>query len=444
MINKSIFKAYDVRGVYPADLNEAAAYASGRAFVKLTGVKNVVIGYDARLSSPQLFKALAEGVLAGGAQVTTIDQVPTECVYFALAQYDFDGAVMVTASHNPKEYNGFKMIRREGKNLIWVRGKDLLGGVEEAAYRPSKKLEIREKDIVPDYLVFMQQFLDTDMKPLRVVVDTSNGVMGSVISQMKHVLPFEIIELNFKPDGNFPNHSPNPLEVGSADQIKELIVKNQADFGFMFDADADRLFLVDENGTLVDSDVARLLLAKYFLQKNPGAAIVYDLICSKAVPEFIKKWGGVPSKAQVGFVNIREALIQCGGVMGGEVSGHYCFRDYFYMDSGLIAFLTLLQVLSLEDKKVSVIVKELFPYYKTPNNINFKVQDQQTVLNKVKETYANGKQDFLDGVTVEYKDWWFNLRPSNTEPVIKLTLEADTRTLLEEKRKELENMIKNK
>ncbi|MCX6721261.1 MAG: phosphomannomutase/phosphoglucomutase, partial [Candidatus Staskawiczbacteria bacterium] len=234
---------------------------------------------------------------------------------------------------------------------------------------------------------------------------------------------------------------PNPLEAGSADQASEAIKKHKADFGIMFDGDADRIFLVDETGKLVSADVVLLLLAKYFLQKNPGMAIAYNLICSKALPKFVKKWQGVPIRTQVGFVNVREGLVKNNGIMGGEVSGHYCFKNNYFTDSGMISFLTLLQVVSQDGRNISEIVKELSPYFKSPE-LNFKVTDKDAVIEQVKQKYADGAQDFLDGVTVEYADWWFNVRPSNTEPLLRLTIEADTQEILEAKQKELTNIIK--
>ena len=438
MLNQSIFKSYDVRGIYPAELNEEAGFAIGKAFIKFTGAKNVVVGYDARLSSPALFKALTEGLLAGGAQVTTIGQTPTEGLYFAVGNYDFDGGIMITASHNPKEYNGYKMIKKEGTDLVWVRGKDLLAVVEGGPV-VDNNAEIKQLNIWPDYLKHMLSF-SGDIKPFKIVVDASSGVMGAVMEMIKTHLPCEIIPLNFEPDGNFPNHSPNPLEVGASDQIAKKIKDEKADFGFMFDADADRIFLVDENGQMVSADIVLLLLAKQFLAKEPGKGIAYNLICSRSVPEFVKQWGGVPIRTQVGFVNVREGLIKNNGVMGGELSAHYCFSDYFYCDSGMIAFLTLLQIISKEGKPVSELVKEL-SIYAPPFQMNFKVEDGNAVLEKIKEKYADAKQDYLDGVTVEYDNWWFNLRPSNTEPVIKLTIEADTQELLEEKKQELIDFI---
>ena len=440
MINSSIFKSYDVRGIYPGELNEGAAFAVVRAFVKHTNVKNVVVGHDARLSSPALFNALCAGLLVEGAKCISIGQMPTEGLYFAVGNYDFEGGIMITASHNPKEYNGFKMMTK-GKHINWIRGKDLLPSVVlEDVYKNSEG-EVTAFDIWPDYLQLMDSFFDaSSIKPFTVAVDASNGVIGAVIEKIKGKLPVEIIPLNFEPDGNFPNHSPNPLEEGVSHQIAEKIKQEKADLGFMFDGDADRIFLVDEHGMQVSADVVLLLLAKHFLKKNPGMGIAYNLICSKSVPEFVKKWGGVPIRTQVGFVNVREGMIKNNGIMGGELSAHYCFRDYFYMDSGMVVFLTLLQIISSEGKSVSEIVREL-SIYAPPFQKNFKIDDKDAMLQKVKAKYAEGKQDYLDGVTVEYKDWWFNLRPSNTEPLLKLTVEANTIELLEEKKKELVEFI---
>lgn len=436
-INHSIFKSYDVRGIYPSELNEEAAFQIGRAFIKKTTAKEVVMGYDARVSSMALFRAFAAGVVAEGAKVYNIGQVPTECVYFSVGHYEFPAGVMVTASHNPKDYNGFKMMEREGDDVQIIRGKDLLSVVNSDLASPVPEAETERKDIWNDYLNRVLSFVDlSEVSPLKIVIDASNGVAGNVISRISDKLPVEIIQLNFEPNGNFPNHSPNPLEKGSADKISQTIKEEKADFGVMFDGDADRLFLVDEQGNLVRADVTLLLLAKYFLRENPGTAIAYNAICSRAVPEFVKKWGGLPVRTQVGFVNVREGLMKNNGIMGGELSGHYCFKDYYYMDSGIVAFLCLLHIISSDSKSVSEAVKELSPYVKSPE-LNFKVKDKDKILEKVKQKYTDGKQDYLDGVTVEYSNWWFNVRPSNTEPVLRLTIEAETQELLDQKQKEL-------
>lgn len=441
-INQSIFKSYDIRGICPKELDEETAFNIGRAFVKHTGAKRIAVGRDARLFSDKLFNSLSAGLFNMGSDVFDIGQVPTECLYFAVGFYNFDAGIMITASHNPKEYNGFKMLKKTGKEIEIIRGRDLIASMEPVEFKNAGEVKIEKKDIFKDFIVHILSFADlSQIMPLKVVVDASNGAAGIVLSKIQDKLPIEIIALNFTPDGNFPNHSPNPLLDGSTDQIRDAIKKGKADFGVIFDGDADRIFLVDENGEMVKADVTLLLLAKYFLEKNPGMAIAYNAICSKAVSEFVKKWGGVPVRTQVGFVNVREGLLKNNGIVGGELSGHYCFKDNFYLDSGMVAFLILLLVISKENKKVSEMAKELSPYAKS-SEINFEVENKEAILEKIKQKYADGKQDYLDGVTVEYNDWWFNVRASNTEPLLRLTIEAGAQDILEQKRKELENFIK--
>ncbi len=441
MIDQSIFKSYDVRGIYPNQLNEETAFAIGRAFIKHTSAKKVVVGYDARISSPDLFKALSRGIVSQGVDIYNIGQVPTECLYFAVGNYDFDAGIMITASHNPKEYNGFKIVNRDKDFIRIISGKDIEESVKQDDLKTEKEGQVKEKSIWNDYLNHIFSFIDINrLKPFKIVIDASNGVIGNVILKVKDKLPIEIIELNFEPNGNFPNHSPNPLVEGSADQIKKEIKKHKADGGFIFDGDADRVYLVTEEGNFIKADITLTLLAKYFLQKNPGGGIAFHVTCSKSVSEFVKKWGGRPIRTKVGFINIQKGLIDNNGIMGGELSGHYCFKDNFYSDSGMVAFLTLLQIISQDGRKVSEIIKELSVYFKDPE-INFEVKDKNSIMEKVKQKYSDGKQDFLDGVTVEYKDWWFNVRPSNTEPLLRLTIEANTEGLLEQKKKELSEFI---
>lgn len=442
-INPGIFKSYDIRGVYPSELDEETAYEIGRAFARQTKVKEAVVGQDSRLASLKLFLALVQGLLAEGVKATNIGQVPTECLYFAVGNYNFPAGIMITASHNPKEYDGFKMMENKGGDIQLVRGKDLLANVHKSGeYNKDFAMpEIEKKDFWNDFVLRMLGVVDlAKITPMKIVVDASNGVAGHMVSRLQDKLPVETIQLNFAPDGNFPNHAPNPLLPGSTDQIKAEILSKKADVGFIFDGDADRIFVVDENGELVRADVVLLMMAKYFLEKNPGMAIAYNAICSKAVPDFVKKWGGLPVKTQVGFINVREGLLKNNGIMGGELSGHYCFKDNYFMDSGLIAMLTLLEIISQENKKVSEIAKELSPYAKGAET-NFEVADKQKYMDMAKEKYADGKQDFLDGITVEYSNWWFNLRPSNTEPLLRLTIEADTPEILAEKQKELAEMF---
>lgn len=437
-VNQSIFKSYDIRGIYPTELKEETAYQIGRAFVQYTGAKKIAVAQDGRVSSPAIFKKLTQGIIDQGGYIYDIGQTPTECLYFAINYYE--AGIMITASHNSKEYNGFKMVKKTGKDIEIIRGKDILKTVQSDFKESSEKGRIEKKNIWPDYLKHIFSFVSGDIKKFKVVIDSSSGVAANVVFRIKGKLPIEIISLNDEVDGNFLHHPPNPLLKGATDEVRKEIKKKKADFGFIFDGDADRIFLLDEKGKFVPADITLLLLAKYFLTKEPGVAIAYNAICSKAVPEFIEKWGGKAIRTKVGFVNVREGLMENNGVMGGELSGHYSFRDNSYLDSGFIVLLILLELFSKSDKKVSEITSELSLYAKS-SEINFEVKDKEAILERAKKKYSNGKQDFLDGITVEYDNWWFNIRPSQTEPLLRLTIEADNKKLLEEKKKELTDFI---
>ena len=447
--NLSIFKSYDIRGIYPLELDEDKAFRIGQSFAEYLKRINprpkngVIAGRDSRISSPNIFDSIAKGILSAGIDVYDIGMVPTELVYFGVGNFKYDGGIMITASHNPKEYNGAKMISKEKGRVEIIRGED----IAEIFYANSSfgkgEGRIRKKDIWQEYLKHLFSLVNfKKIKPQKMVLDASNGVAGEVLSRIISKLPVKPVCLNFQPDGNFPGHAPNPLAKGAADAISNKVKEENADFGFIFDGDADRIFLIDEKGGLARADVVLLMLARYFLEKNPGSAVSYNVVCSKAVPEFIKRWGGNPIRTKVGFVNVREGIIRENGVLGGEVSGHYCFRDNFYLDSGFMSFLTLLEIFSRSEKKVSELVSELAVYFK--DEISFEVNNKEKILEETKEKYAYGKQDFLDGITIEYKDWWFNLRPSQTEPLLRLTIEAQNQSLLEEKKKELEFFIKEK
>lgn len=443
MLNESIFKSYDVRGVYPGELNEEVANKIGQAFAFKTNAKKIAVARDGRLSSEALYMALIEGILSQGADVCEIGQSSTEGLYFSVGFYDdIDAGIMVTASHNPKEYNGFKMVGKKGNQIDVIRGKDLIEFVKkDISFKSSGK--VSKKDIWVDYLNFIISKIDVSkVKSFKIVVDASNGMAGKVISLLKLKIPAEIIGINFNIDGNFPSHSPNPLVEGSINQISQSIKNEKADFGCIFDGDADRVFLIDEKGKMVPADITLLFMAKYFLKKYSGAAISYNAICSKAVPYFIRKWKGTPIRTKVGFVNVREGIMGNNGAMGGELSGHYCFKDFFYFDSGVVAFLSLLNIISESGKKVSEIANE-YSIYQKASELNFEISNKDEVLKKIKNKYSDGKQDNLDGITVEYKDWWFNVRPSNTEPVLRLTIEADNKKLLNEKKSELIAFIKD-
>ena len=441
-VNSSIFKSYDIRGIYPKDLNEEITLKIGQAFVKYSGAKNVVVGRDMRFSSPALSKALTQGIISQGADVYDIGEVPVECLYFTVGNYKYEAGVMITASHNSKEYNGFKIVEKEEKRIKFISGKEIANTAQNEGFpRANKFGEVKKIDIWQDYLNHIFSFIDTKkIKSFNVVIDAGNGMAGKVIPKIAPKLPLKIIPLNFNLDGNFPSHPSNPLLEGVTNQISREVIKKKADFGFIFDGDADRVFLIDQKGNFIRGDTSGLLLAKYLLAKYPGKGIAFNLVCSKSVPEFIKKWGGKPIRTPVGFLNIQSGMLENDGIMGEEVSGHYSFKDNHYADSGFIAFLILLQIISESDKKVSKLTKELSPYAKGAE-MNFEVEDKEKIIKKVQEQFLDGKQDFLDGITVEYQDWWFNVRPSNTEPLLRLTIEAKNQELLEEKKKELTSLI---
>lgn len=445
MVNPSIFKSYDIRGIYPSELNEEAAYIIGRSFIVFSGAKNVAVGRDMRLASPALFNSLVKGITDQGADVFDIGMVPTECLYFAVGKYGYQTGIMITASHNPKDYDGFKMIKREGNSFAMIAGKDLLEIVKiESFPSVSEKGKITNIEVTEEYVNYALSIADvSSINPFRVVVDAGNGMMGKMIPLLQDKLPIEIIPLNFNLDGNFPAHPSNFLEKGAIDQISQTIKEEKADLGFIFDGDGDRVRLLDEQGVMVEGDIGLLFLVRHFIQKTANLFVSYNATCSKAVAETIKKWGGNPVKTPVGFINVRKALLEGGGLVSGEQpSSHYCFKDNFYGDSGILAFLYLLKTVSAADKPVSEMVKEVYHYHRVPET-NFKVKDKQTVIDNIKQKYSDGEQDYLDGVTVEYKDWWFNVRPSNTEPLLRLNIEADSQDILDQKLKELSDFIIN-
>lgn len=433
-----IFKAYDIRGIYPTELNEAAAYDIGLVVAQLSGRGQVLIGRDMRLSSPALHSGLIKGLLEGGAIVHDTEQVPIDAIYFGVGKFNYDAGVMITASHNPTEYNGFKIV---GQGVEVVRGKDIRNLISQIKPH-TQRGKFAERDIWSDYIKHVLSFIDKNsLSPLKIVIDAGNGMAGKVIPQLMADLPFEVVPLYFELDGAFPNRPSNPLANGASDAISARIRESGADLGIMFDGDTDRVFFLDERGNFVPADVTLLLLAKEFLRREPGVSVAYNLICSRAVPEFIEQWGGKPVRSPVGYTNIRQALMANKGIMGGELSAHYSFRDNYYADSGFIAALLVLELISKEHQPLSKVIFNYSPYAKAPE-VNLSVRDKDKILKQIKLQYASGKIDELDGVTVQYRDWWMNVRPSNTEPLLRVTVEANTPALLREKQAEVIELVK--
>ena len=443
-INPSIFHAYDIRGIYPENFNKEAAYQIGRVFADYTKVKNVLIGRDMRLSSPEIFKGLSQGLIEQGADVFDAGLVPIDFIYSMVPKNNFNAGIMITASHNPKGYNGLKMILWQRKPWVEPISGELIKKLIDKNIKPAKKKgKIKKINLWRKYLSHIFSFVDLKkIKPLKIVVDAGNGLAGKVIPLMAKKIPCRIIPLFFKLDGNFPNHPSNPFEKGAMDKLIKKVVKERADFGVFFDGDTDRIVLVDEKGEPLFGDFQLLLLAKKFLKEYPKSAVVYKVDQSRAVKELIKKMGGKPIRTKVGYFYTAKAMRENKAILGGETSCHFAFKDNFYADSGFIAFLIFLEIISQSDKKLSELVKE-FKIYSKIHIPAIKVKNKEKVIEFLKRKHKNGKIDQLDGLTVEYNNWWFNLRPSNTEPVIRLTIEAKTNKLLKEKLSELKKLIKN-
>lgn len=445
-INPKIVKAYDIRGVYPTELDEAQARDLGRALVEHLKCRQVVIGRDMRTSSETLFNALAEGVTMQGADVVDIGLVSTDALYFAVGKYGYDAGVMITASHNPKQYNGLKICKKDAVPLSGDEGltqmRDLVnnGKIPNAA----SKGKIVKKDIDGDYIDYCLTFVDVKrLKPYEIAVDAGNGMAGKTVAALFRKVPGTLVPLFFELDGEFPNHPASPIEPENIEALQDRVVADTCDMGVAFDGDADRMFLVDENGKgLAGSDVAALV-AKMLLKKNPGSTILYNAICSRCVREAVEQYGGKPLRSKVGHALIKPLMRQHDAIFGGEHSGHFYFRDFWFADSGLIAFLVCWQLISEEAKPLSRLVAEIDRYHRIPET-NSTVADIKAKLEQLEEVYRNkGAQlDRLDGLTISYPDWWANVRPSNTEPLLRLNIEAAGEALLDEKRRELLAIIR--
>jgi phosphomannomutase len=432
-----IFKAYDIRGVYPDDLNETIADRLGAAFAAFVKAPKVIVGRDMRLSSPPLAAAFIEGVTGQGTDVVDIGEVSSDALYFASGKLDAPGA-MFTASHNPPRYNGVKMCLAGAAPIGQDTGLAVIRRLAETDLPPAPTTgTVATLDIVEDFATHVLSFVNTEnIKPSTVVVDAANGMAGKMVPPLFRRLPVRLVPLYFELDGSFPNHPADPIQIENLKDLRAAVLDEKADIGLAFDGDADRVFLVDEKAEPVSGSITTALVAARILAKNPGAPIVYNLICSRIVPETILANGGKPIRSRVGHSFIKQIMAETGAAFGGEHSGHYYFRDNFRADSGMIASMFVLEALGTENKPLSEV---LAPYRKYWNSgeLNTEVADPVAKLKELAEAYADGKLDWLDGLTVDYPDWWFNARPSNTEPLLRLNVEAVSAELGEAKTAEL-------
>jgi phosphomannomutase len=429
-----VFKAYDVRGVVPDDLDADLARSIGAAFADWTGLPSILLGRDSRLSSPELAQAISDGARSRGADIVDLGLASTDLVYFASGSLDLP-AIMITASHNPKEYNGLKFClpgaRPVGEDSGLRDIRALVEAGDDGSGPPVGRLEHR--DLLDAYVEHVLSFVDIQsMRPLTVAVDTANGMGGLVVPAVMARLPVTLHHLYAELDGTFPNHPADPIDPENQRELKVTVLARRADVGLAFDGDADRVFLVDERAEDVSGSLMTALVARAMLRQEPGAKIVHNLICSWIVPETIRAEGGVPIRTRVGHSFIKQVMADTGAIFGGEHSGHYYFRQNYRADSGLIAAVVALGELSAADRPLSEVLAPFRKYFDS-GEINSRVDDQASRIDRIASSLSDGAQDRLDGLTVEYQDWWCNVRASNTEPLLRLNVEARTPELLAEK-----------
>ena len=438
-----IFKAYDIRGVYPAELDEEVARRIGGGFARFVGTGRIAVGRDMRTSSPGLARAFAEGAAAAGCDVVDLGLLSTDGLYFASGLLEVPAA-MFTASHNPARYNGIKLCREQAAPIGSDSGMAEIRAFAEGDEPPAAETPgtITTQDVLEDYATHCRRFVELDfLKPLKIAIDAGNGMAGRTVPIVFRDLPFEIVPLYFELDGTFPNHPANPIELENLVDLQRVVLDEGCVAGLAFDGDADRVFLIDEKAQPVSGSLTTAMVAERLLKKNPGETVLYNLICSWTVPEVIEENGGRPVRTRVGHSFIKAVMKETGAIFGGEHSGHYYFRDNFRADSGMIAALLVLEALSEAEAPLSELLVP-FQRYSASGEINSEVADQLGTIEKLAATYAEGKQDRTDGLTVEFEDWWFNCRASNTEPLLRLNLEARTTELMEERRDEVLALIR--
>jgi len=455
-----IFKAYDIRGIYPNEINEEIVYKIGRAYIRFlktntrTAKQNcrVCIGRDIRQSSPALFKSLVRGITDEGADVYDLGLTTTPMVYFASGRLNVDGGIVITASHNPAEYNGLKLCRKNavpiGENSGMLDIKNIV--LKNNFSKTAKKGKAVKKDIKKEYLDYFSSFANFNGKKFKIAADTANA-MGVLELDVYKKFPknIELITIYDEFDSAFPNHEANPLKIETLKDLREKVLETKADLGIAYDGDADRLGFIGEKGEIIPMDLVTGLIAKIVLKKNPGARILYDLRSSAAVKEIIEENGGIAEECRVGHALIKKQMRDEGAIFAGELSGHYYFEENYKAEAGSLPAIYLLNLMAESGRKISELAGEIKRYYHS-GEINSEVEDKSAVIQKLKEIYKDGEISELDGVKISFwenfekgKRWWFNVRPSNTEPVLRLNLEADNKKLMERKKDELLEIIRS-
>jgi phosphomannomutase len=422
----SIFKAYDIRGAYPQEVDEEIAFKIGSAFVKLLAARTIVIGYDMRLSSPTLADAFAQGAMSAGAGVMNIGMVTTPLLYFAIIDGGYDGGAMVTASHLPGGSNGFKLCREKA---IPLSGDSGLPAIERMVHDMAGGTPVgpggtyAQRSLLPAYLDRLKTFVHEPM-PIKMVIDAGNGAVGPEVLPLTQQFPmWQVVPLYMEPDGRFPHHVANPLIPKNTEDLRAMVVKEKADLGIAFDGDADRCGFIDEKGEKIPEDMVTALIAEVYLAKSPGATILYDLRSSRTVPETITRLGGRAIRSRVGHAFIKAGMREHDAIFAGELSGHFYFKDAGFTDNAMFAMIQMLNLLALKNAPVSTLITPLMKYSAT-GEINMYAANKEDIYKALEARYKDGRQDHLDGLSVDYPSWWFNLRASNTEPLIRLNLEA--------------------
>lgn len=444
-IDPSIFRDYDIRGTYPDQLNESTYYIVGRAVASYLGVSQIAVGYDTRLSSLPLFKALTSGIMDQGTDVVNLGLISTEMHYFASGKYRYGANIIISASHNPPNYNGLKIVT---KGVIPLSGEYGLPEIKKIALNQNfvskvKRGRMRKKAIMNDWIKHALKFVDNKkLRKLKIVVDAGNGMGGISWDKLLGRLKVKIIPLYFKPDGHFPHHLADPLRKENLIDLINCVIRNKADFGIALDGDADRLFLVDEKGQSISGTVTSAILATELIEQKGMATILYNAVCGRIVAEQVKKLGGTPIRVRVGHSFIKKYMKKYKALFAGEHSGHFYFRDNYNAESSLIAGLIILEYLSKRNKKLSRIVAEL-DKYPSSGEINFRTESPDRTIAGVEAEFKDAKTiDHLDGLSVWYKDWWLNLRSSKTEPYVRLNIEADNKDILKDKTEYLSGLLK--